>query len=162
MRIRIIAAIYPGVWGLSQFVTGAMSDRLGRKSMICVGMWVKAAGIALFVIGRSFGVYVSGPVLLGLGTALVYPTHLAAVSDVAHPEWRSSAVGVYRLWRDGGYAAGALLSGLLADAFNIAVAIGAISGLTFLSGVVVAAVMYETLPLRRHEEFASSNTLSGR
>ena len=87
--------------------------------------------------------------LLGLGTALVYPTLLAAVSDVAHPDWRASAVGVYRLWRDGGYAIGAILAGLLADAFNIPIAIAVIGGLTFLSGVIVASVMYETLPTRR-------------
>jgi MFS family permease len=148
-RIGIIAAVYPGVWGLGQLLTGALSDRLGRKRMIAVGMWVQAIGIGLFVIGRSFGVYVGGAVLLGLGTAIVYPTLLAAVSDVAHPDWRSSAVGVYRLWRDGGYAVGALLSGLLADMFNIPVAIAAIGGLTFLSGVIVAGVMYETLPARR-------------
>ena len=93
--------------------------------------------------------WLSGAVLLGLGTALVYPTLLAAVSDVAHPDWRASAVGVYRLWRDGGYAVGAILAGLLADAFSIPVAIAVIGGLTFLSGVIVASVMYETLPTRR-------------
>ncbi len=148
-RIGIIAAVYPCVWGLSQLLTGALSDRLGRKRMIAFGMWVQAIGIGIFVFGRSFGVYVGGAVLLGLGTAIVYPTLLAAVSDVAHPDWRSSAVGVYRLWRDGGYAVGALLSGLLADMFNIPAAIAVIGGLTFLSGVVVASVMYETLPARR-------------
>jgi MFS family permease len=110
---------------------------------------VQAAGIALFVLGRGFGMWLVGAVLLGIGTALVYPTLLAAVSDVAHPEWRASAVGVYRLWRDGGYALGALLSGVLADAFGIPTAIAAIGALTFLSGVIVAGVMYETLPARR-------------
>jgi MFS family permease len=142
----IIAAAYPGVWGLSQLITGALSDRLGRKWLIAVGMWVQAVGIGLFVVGQTFGVWVSGAVLLGIGTALVYPTLLAAVSDVAHPEWRASAVGVYRLWRDGGYAVGALLSGLLADALGIPTAIAAIGVVTFFSGVVVAGVMYETLP----------------
>jgi len=148
-QIGIIAAVYPGVWGLSQLLTGALSDRLGRKRMIAVGMWVQAVGIGLFVVGKSFSIWLGGAVLLGLGTAIVYPTLLAAVSDVAHPDWRSSAVGVYRLWRDGGYAVGALLSGLLADMFNIPVAIAVIGGVTFLSGVVVAIVMYETLPSRR-------------
>jgi len=147
-RIGIIAAVYPCVWGLGQLLTGALSDRLGRKRMIAAGMWVQAVGIGLFVVGKSFSIWLSGAVLLGLGTALVYPTLLAAVSDVARPDWRSSAVGVYRLWRDGGYAVGALLSGLLADAFNIPTAIIAIGGLTFLSGVIVASVMYETLPAR--------------
>jgi len=147
-QVAIISATYPGVWGLSQLITGALSDRLGRKWLIAAGMWVQAAGILLFVIGQGFPVWLAGAVLLGLGTALVYPTLLAAISDVAHPDWRASAVGVYRLWRDGGYAVGALTAGLLADTLGIPVAIGAIGGLTFLSGVVVAVVMYETLGRR--------------
>jgi MFS family permease len=147
-QIGILAATYPGVWGLSQLVTGALSDRWGRKWMIAAGMWVQAIGIGLFVVGQSFSVWMGGAVLLGIGTALVYPTLLAAVSDVAHPEWRASAVGVYRLWRDGGYAIGALMAGLVADSLGIPVAIAAIGGLTFLSGVLVAGVMYETLPAR--------------
>ncbi len=145
-QLALIAAAYPGVWGMSQLVTGALSDRWGRKWMIAIGMWVQAVGIGLFVIGRSFEVWLAGAVLLGIGTALVYPTLLAAISDVAHPNWRASAVGVYRLWRDGGYAVGALTAGLLADAFNLSTAIAAVGGLTFLSGIIVAGVMYETLP----------------
>jgi MFS family permease len=125
---------------------GALSDRLGRKWMIAAGMWVQALGIWVIVAGKSMGAWLGGAALLGLGTALVYPTLLATISDVAHPEWRASSVGVYRLWRDGGYAVGALLAGLLADSLGLAVAIAAIGGLTFLSGVVVAGVMYETLP----------------
>jgi MFS family permease len=147
-HVAVISATYPGVWGLSQLVTGALSDRWGRKWLIAAGMWVQAAGILLFVIGQAFAGWLAGAVLLGVGTALVYPTLLAAVSDVAHPEWRASAVGVYRLWRDGGYAVGALTAGLLADALGTPVAIAAIGGLTFLSGVVVAGVMYETLGRR--------------
>lgn len=147
-QVGLIAAIYPGVWGLSQLLTGALSDRWGRKWLIASGMWVQAIGIGLFVVGQEFWVWLGGAVLLGLGTALVYPTLLAAISDVAHPEWRASAVGVYRLWRDGGYAVGALTAGLLADTFGVPVAIAAIGGVTFLSGVVVAGVMYETLPKR--------------
>jgi MFS family permease len=132
-----------------QLITGALSDRLGRKWLIASGMWVQAVGIGLFVVGKGFWAWMLGAILLGLGTAMVYPTLLAAVSDVAHPEWRASAVGVYRLWRDGGYAVGALAAGLLADAFNIPTAIAAIGGLTLLSGLVVAAVMRETLPVRQ-------------
>ncbi len=150
-QVGLVAATYPGVWGLSQLITGALSDRLGRKWLITSGMWVQAVGIALFVVSRGFGAWMLGAILLGLGTAMVYPTLLAAVSDVAHPEWRASAVGVYRLWRDGGYAVGALAAGLLADAFNIPVAIAAIGGLTFLSGGIVAVVMYETLPARQSQ-----------
>jgi MFS family permease len=148
-QVAIISATYPAVWGIAQLFTGALSDRWGRKWLIASGMWVQALGIGLFVVGRSFGAWLSGAMLLGFGTALVYPTLLAAVSDVAHPDWRASAVGVYRLWRDGGYAVGAILAGLLADAFNIPIAIAVIGGLTFLSGVIVAGVMYETLPAQR-------------
>ena len=151
-QIAVLAATYPGVWGLSQLFTGALSDKLGRKWLIASGMWTQAAGIGLLVIGRGFGVWLGGVVLLGLGTAMVYPTLLAAISDVAHPEWRGSAVGVYRLWRDGGYAVGALLAGLLADALGIPIAIAAIGGLTFLSGMVTAGVMQETLPQKNNNK----------
>ncbi len=145
-EVALIAAAYPGVWGLSQLATGALSDRWGRKWMIAGGMWVQAAGIALYVVGRGFWTWMAGSVLLGLGTAMVYPTLLAAVSDVAHPQWRASAVGVYRLWRDLGYAIGALTAGLVADALGMKAAITVIGALTLASGVIVAAVMYETLP----------------
>jgi MFS family permease len=148
-QVAIVSATYPAVWGIAQLFTGAVSDRWGRKWLIASGMWVQALGIGLFVMGNSFGAWLSGAMVLGFGTALVYPTLLAAVSDVAHPDWRASAVGVYRLWRDGGYAVGAILAGLLADAFNLPIAIAAIGGLTFLSGVIVAGVMYETLPALR-------------
>jgi MFS family permease len=159
-QIGLITAIYPAVWGISQLATGALSDRWGRKWMIATGMWVQAVGTALFVLGRGFGMWLVGAVLVGIGSALVYPTLLAAVSDVAHPEWRASAVGVYRLWRDGGYAVGALISGVLADALGIPTAIAVIGGLTFLSGVIVAGVMYETLPSRRPAVSAPDSALS--
>jgi len=155
-RIALIAAVYPGVWSVSQLITGALSDRWGRKWMIVAGMWVQSIGIALFVIASGFGVWLVGAVLLGIGTALVYPTLLAAVSDVAHPNWRASAVGVYRLWRDAGYAVGALTAGLLADAFGGLTAIAAIGALTFVSGVIVATVMRET-----HGSISNGATLVG-
>jgi MFS family permease len=155
-EIGVVAAVYPGVWGISQLLTGALSDRLGRKWMIAIGMWVQAVGIGLFVFGKGFLPWMGASVLLGIGTALVYPTLLAAVSDVAHPEWRASSIGVYRLWRDGGYAIGALISGVLADSLGIPFAMAAIAGLTFLSGTIVATVMYETLPARRKEALAQS------
>lgn len=145
-RIGVLAAVYPATWGLLQLWTGALSDRLGRKRMIVAGMWVQALGIWLIVAASSFLPWVAAAALLGLGTALVYPTLLAAVGDVAHPQWRASAVGVYRLWRDGGYAVGALLAGSIADAFSLPAAIATIGGLTFLSGAVTGRVMYETLP----------------
>ena len=143
-RISFLSALYPAVWGGMQLVTGGLSDRTGRKWMIALGMLVQAAGIVLFVVGSGFAPWAVAAVLLGLGTAMVYPTLLAAIGDVAHPSWRASAVGVFRLWRDGGYAIGALLAGSLADALGVRWAIGVIGGLTFLSGVIVATVMYET------------------
>ncbi len=143
-RISFLAALYPAVWGATQLVTGGLSDRLGRKWMIASGMLVQALGIFLVVASSGFVLWSVSAVLLGLGTAMVYPTLLAAVGDVAHPTWRASAVGVYRLWRDGGYAIGALLAGSLADLFGARWAIGAVGVVTFLSGVVVATVMYET------------------
>jgi MFS family permease len=114
--------------------------------MIVAGMWTQAAGILLVLLGTGFGAWVVAMVLLGLGTALVYPTLLAAISDVAHPEWRASAVGVYRLWRDGGYAVGALLAGVTADLLGVPWPIGIIAVLTFASGVIVFGRMQETLP----------------
>jgi len=143
-QVGLIAAVYPGVWGLGQLFTGALSDRWGRKRMIAAGMWVQAVGLGAFIVDWGFEGWLAGAVLLGLGTALVYPTLLAAVSDVAPPQWRASTVGVYRLWRDSGYAFGALLAGLLADAFGMSAAIAATGGLTALSGLLVAGVMRET------------------
>jgi MFS family permease len=143
-----LAAIYPGVWGLGQLITGGLSDRTGRKPLIVAGMWTQAFGILVILLGDTYRWWALGSVLLGIGTALVYPVLLAAIGDVAHPEWRASAVGVYRLWRDGGYAVGALLAGVLTDLFDERWAIGAAAGLTFASGVVVAVTMYETLGAR--------------
>jgi MFS family permease len=144
-HIGILAALYPAVWGLGQLVAGAWSDRIGRKPLIVTGMLTQAAGLAIVATGDTFAVWAIAAVLLGAGTALVYPTLLAAVGDVAHPAWRARAVGVYRLWRDGGFAVGALLSGVLADAFGVRVAVWAVAGLTAASGVLVAVRMYETL-----------------
>ncbi len=148
-RVALVTATYPFVWGVGQLGTGVLSDRVGRKWLVVGGMWVQAAGIALFVAGGGFAQWMAGAALLGAGTAMVYPTLLAVVSDVAHPEWRASATGVYRLWRDSGYAVGALASGLLADAFGMAAAISVVAALTFLSGSVAAWRMYETAPAFR-------------
>src|SRR2546423_1199958 len=148
-QIGLLAGIYPGVWGTVQLLTGALSDRVGRKGMIVGGMLLQGVAIGLLPLLHGFGWWALTMALLGLGTALVYPTLLAAVADVAHPNWRASAVGVYRLWRDSGYAIGALLAGVLADLFGISWAIGVIGGVTFLSGVVVSMVMRETLPSHR-------------
>lgn len=144
-RIGVLAAIYPAVWGIAQIFTGALSDRLGRKWLIAAGMWLQAAGIAVTALAATFTGFASGAVLLGLGTAMVYPTLLAAIGDVAHPSWRASAVGVYRWWRDLGYAVGALLAGVTADLFGLSAAVWLVALLTFVSGLVVAIRMSETL-----------------
>jgi MFS family permease len=143
-QIGWLAAIYPAVWGAGQLLTGALSDRIGRKWLIAGGMWVQAGGIAVVVLSSRFAAFALGGVLLGAGTAMVYPTLLAAIGDVAHPAWRASSVGVYRLWRDLGYAVGALLAGVTSDALGVPVAIWLVAGVTFASGLVVAVRMRET------------------
>jgi MFS family permease len=145
-KIGILAAIYPAVWGVGQLATGAWSDHVGRKWLIAGGMWLQAAAIGLIAVSRDFSLWAFGAVLLGAGTAMVYPTLLAAVGDVAHPTWRASSVGVYRLWRDAGFAVGALLAGVVADTLGLEAAIWVVAALTALSGVIVAIRMYETHP----------------
>lgn len=139
-----LAALYPAVWGLSQLVTGALSDRMGRKGLIAGGMLTQAVGLGVVASGHTTAAFAAGQVLLGLGTAMVYPTLLAAIGDVARPSWRASAIGVYRLWRDLGYAIGAVLAGLIADAFGVEAAVWVVAVLTAASGVVVVARMRET------------------
>ncbi|CAN5360109.1 MFS transporter [soil metagenome] len=143
-RIGILAAVYPAVWGAGQIVTGGLSDKIGRKKLIVGGMLVQAVALGMVAFGQSFGIWLAAAVLLGAGTAMVYPTLLAAIGDVAHPAWRARSVGIYRLWRDGGFAVGALLSGILADAFGIPVAIATVAALTAASGVIVAVRMRGT------------------
>ena len=148
-QVGLLAALYPAVWGVGQLLTGALSDRVGRKPLIVWGMWVQAAGIGVTAVANGFAGFVAGGLLLGVGTAMVYPTLLAAIGDVAHPSWRASAVGVYRLWRDLGYAIGALLAGITADAFGLAAALWLIAGLTFASGLLSWYRMTETLRAQR-------------
>jgi MFS family permease len=146
--VATLAALYPAVWGLGQFATGALSDRLGRKWIIASGMWLQAVALSLVVLGRGFGTWALAVVALGAGTAFVYPTLLAAVGDAAHPRWRASAVGIYRLWRDAGLVAGAVSCGFLADRYGLRPAIATVAAMTAASGAVVAFRMYET----RHRE----------
>ncbi|MDQ0799999.1 MFS transporter [Arthrobacter sp. SLBN-112] len=140
-QIGILAAAYPAAWGAAQLVTGAASDKWGRKWFIAGGMLVQAVALGVVASAHSFAPWLAAAVVLGLGTAMVYPTLLAAIGDVAHPAWRARSVGVYRLWRDGGFAVGALLSGVLADLYGIPAAIAAVAVLTAASGVVVAVRM---------------------
>ncbi len=149
-QIGLLVAAYPAVWGVGQLATGALSDHWGRKWLIVAGMVIQAGGLVLIVLVHTFWPWLLGAVLLGMGTALVYPTLLAAVGDVVHPSYRASAIGVYRLWRDSGYAVGGLLAGVLADLLGIPWAIGVVAGLTLLSGCVAAATMRETLTPRVH------------
>ncbi|MBS0522713.1 MAG: MFS transporter [Proteobacteria bacterium] len=142
-QIGVLKAVYPAVWGVLQTVTGPLSDRWGRKGLIVAGMWVQAAGLVLTAMTSSFAWWLMASVLLGLGTAMVYPTLIASVSDSSHPSWRARSLSVYRFWRDLGYAIGALAAGLIADRFGIVAAIAAIGALTFASGVVVALAMQE-------------------
>ncbi|RUV43933.1 MAG: MFS transporter [Mesorhizobium sp.] len=143
-RIGILKAVYPAVWGVLQVATGPLSDRWGRKGLIVAGMWVQAAGLLLTAMTRDFGWWLLASLLLGLGTAMVYPSLIAAVSDASHPSWRARSLSVYRFWRDLGYAIGALSAGLIADFFGFVAAIAAIAALTFLSGAIVAVAMGET------------------
>lgn len=147
-HIGILSFAYPAVWGLLQLWTGALSDRWGRKRLIAGGLLLQALALAAIALVSGFWPWAGAAVLLGVGTAMVYPTLLASVGDVAHPSWRGSAVGVYRLWRDSGYAVGALLAGALADLFGIPWAIAVVALLTFGSGLLVAVRMPETLRLQ--------------
>ena len=145
-RIGVLAAVYPAVWGFGQLVTGAWSDRVGRRRLIVAGMWVQAVAIAIIAVGTNFTVWLVAMALLGVGTALVYPTLLAAVGDFAHPLWRGTAVGVYRFWRDAGFALGAILTGLVADLVGAPAAIWTVATLTAVSGTVVALRMSDVGP----------------
>jgi MFS family permease len=140
-RIGILKAVYPATWGILQIATGPLSDRWGRKGLIVAGMWVQSAGLFLTAFTRSFEWWLVGSLLLGLGTAMVYPTLIAAVSDASHPTWRARSLSVYRFWRDLGYAIGAFSAGLIADSFGLASAINAIAALTFISGAMAGVLM---------------------
>src|SRR6185436_6850931 len=140
-RIGVVKAAYPLVWGVLQVATGPLSDRLGRRGLIAGGMVVQAIGIWITVLIPDFGAWLVGAVLQGAGTAMVYPTLLAAIADHAHPTWRASSLGVYRFWRDLGYAIGALLAGVIADTVGLGAAIHLVAALTLISGVAVLLVM---------------------
>jgi MFS family permease len=142
-RIGILNSVYPAVWGVLQTVTGPLSDRWGRKGLIMTGMWVQASGLFLIAATRSFEWWFLASLLLGLGTAMVYPTLIAAVSDASHPSWRARSLSVYRFWRDLGYAVGALSAGIMADLFGAVWAITAVGALSVVSGTVVAVIMNE-------------------
>ncbi len=147
--IGVIKAVYPMVWGILQPVTGPLSDKIGRKRLIVGGMLVQSVGIWMTALLPTYSWWIVAAVIQGLGTAMVYPVIIAAVGDVAHPEWRATSLGVYRFWRDLGYSVGARIAGLIADFVGMKAAIHVIAALTMLSGLVVAFRMYETLPGKR-------------
>ena len=158
--IGVIKAVYPFVWALGQLVTGPLSDRWGRRGLVVWGMWLQALAHPVIAFGAKFDVRasgVSGAILLGLGTAMVYPSLLAAVSDVAHPTWRARALSVYRSWRDLGYAVGAAIAGLVAGALGLAWSIHAAGLLTFVSGLIAWLTVRET---RRAQPGASHRDVS--
>jgi MFS family permease len=133
--IGVLAALYPGVWCIGQLITGAWSDRVGRKPLIVAGMVLQGVALALMAASDGFGPWAAGAVLVGAGTALVYPTLIAAFGDVAHPSWRATAVGVYRLWRDTGYVVGALLGGVVTHLFDLRAAVWVVAALSLASGL---------------------------
>jgi MFS family permease len=143
-RIGILSSLILAVWGFGQLITGQLSDRWGRKHLITTGMLTQAGALAIFALANTFTIWAVAAVLLGAGTAMVYPTLLATIGDVAHPCWRARAVGVYRLWRDAGFAVGALLAGITADLWGLRAAIWIIAAATAASGLIVAVRMYET------------------
>ena len=144
-QIGVLAFIYPAAWGITQIWTGALSDRVGRKRLIVGGMVVQGAALTAMIAVEGFAMWLVTGAVLGVGTAMVYPTLLAAIGDVAHPSWRGSALGIYRFWRDSGYVAGALVAGLLADGFGMRTAIGAVGALTLASGALAGVRMPETI-----------------
>lgn len=147
-QIGTIVAIYPAAWGIFQLFTGALSDKVGRKKLIIYGMWMQAFALWLIIIVNSFSLWILGAILLGLGTAMVYPTLQAAIGDVAAPNWRASSMGVYRFWRDSGYAFGALIAGIIADWLDVTWAIGLVALLPFLAGLYSSMRMNETLKIK--------------
>nr|WP_173108146.1 MFS transporter [Bacillus sp. KH172YL63] len=145
-EIGVLVAVYPASWGFFQLFTGALSDKVGRKWLIVGGMWLQAVSLWLILMVDHYSLWLMAAILLGLGTAMVYPTLQAAISDVAAPEWRASSMGVYRFWRDSGYAFGALFAGILTDMLNVTWAIGLVACLPLCAGIVAALRLKETLP----------------
>lgn len=143
-QIGILFALYPAVWGAGQLLTGAASDRWGRKRLVTGGMLIQATALAVIAAADSFVSWAGGTMLLGIGTAMVYPTLLAVIGDVAHPVWRGRAVGIYRVWRDLGYAVGALMGGIVADLWSLRTAVWVAAAVSLCSALVVAGRMYET------------------
>ncbi len=142
--IGLLKALHPGIWGILQLGTGLLSDKVGRKILIFPGMFVQSIGIWIILYSQAFPGWVTGMSLLGVGTALVYPSLLAAISDIAHPSWRATSLGVYRFWRDIGFVFGAVGIGFISDLFDMFTAIQVVAWIGLASGIVVVFLMKET------------------
>jgi MFS family permease len=151
--IGIIASAYPIAWGMGQLFTGKMSDHVETKKMIVVGMLLQGLAILGLTVFRSFDYLISMSLILGLGTALVYPTFIAVIAQYSHPTQRGETIGIYRLWRDLGYVAGAILSGWVSDQWGLVSAIQLIGILTLLSGGVVQLRMEK---IKKKDEISST------
>ncbi|HEU5121101.1 MAG TPA: MFS transporter, partial [Candidatus Nitrosocosmicus sp.] len=150
--IGILKALHPGLWGILQLATGLLSDRIGRKILIFPGMFIQAIGIWVILYSHEYIGWIAGMSLLGIGTAMVYPTLLAAISDISHPSWRATSLGVYRFWRDIGFVFGAVGIGFIADMTNLFTAIQVVAWIGLASGIVVMILMKETkTSLRRNK-----------
>lgn len=147
--IGAVVGVYTGTWAVLQIFTGHLTDIIGRKWPIASGMWLAALGIALVALSDALLLWIAGALLMGIGMALLYPTLIATVSDIASPRWRATSLGVYRFWRDSGYAFGALAIGIVADAFGLLSSFWFAAAIMVFSGLLVALFMYETLPSRR-------------
>ncbi len=143
-EIGLVVAVYPGVWGLGQLLTGRLADLLPKKNLLFWGMFLQGVAIFLMIPATGFNTYILLCFGLGLGTALVYPTFLAGIAEYSAPDQRAKSIGVFRLWRDLGYAIGALLTGILADFFGFGVSLGAIAGLTIISSLIIKLRMQTT------------------
>ncbi len=143
-EVGLLKALHPGIWGVLQLVTGFMSDKIGRKILIFPGMFIQSLGIWIVLYSQEFLGWIVGMSFLGIGTALVYPTLLAAISDMTHPRWRATSLGVYRFWRDMGFVIGAIGIGFIANLFNMLVAIQIVAWIGVASGTVVIFLMKET------------------
>lgn len=143
-NIGLVTAIYPAIWGLGQLFTGGMADRFSKKKMLFWGMLLQGIVIVLFAFNKSLGVLVALSTLLGIGTALVYPTFLTVISDGTNPQQRAESIGIFRLWRDSGYAIGAIISGITADLFGIEAAVILVGILTILSSLIIQFRMPKT------------------
>lgn len=143
-EIGLLKALHPGIWGVLQLLTGTLSDKVGRKILIYPGMFIQGIGVWVVLFTNFYSGWIVGMALLGIGTALVYPTLLAAISDVANPKWRATTLGVYRFWRDLGFVFGAIGIGFLADLFGLDIAFHSVAFLAIISGIFVLIVMKET------------------